>query len=186
MRVRWRDPRVTASECFRWSHMEPTADAAWQGGVVDHYAKRIRFTSIAAAAREFERIRSRLFRYDIFSRRIVRRQFCPDGPLGPGTVIVQRFGSSLLAVETAVRVIETWGEDPQAETAGFVYVTLPGHLERGVSFFEVRRSDADVTVAITARSRPGGWPTRLSRPLSRWAQRSLTARAVRNLADPVT
>jgi uncharacterized protein (UPF0548 family) len=165
--------------------MQPTADMAWQGGVVDHYSRLVRCRSVATAEREYERIRSRLFRYDIFSRWIVRAQLCPGGPLGPGTVIVQRFGSSLLAVETAVRVIATWGEDPRDDAAGFVYATLPGHLERGVSRFEVRRTDAEVTITITARSRPGGRLTRLSRPLSRWAQRSLTARAVRSLVDPV-
>ena len=149
----------------------------------DTYERLIGTTSADDAEREYQRIRARLFAYEIFPPASIRGTVCPEQPFRRGATIVQRFGPKAVAIETGVRVEAVW-DDFGGETAaaGFVYMTLKGHLERGVSRFEVQRSGAQVRISVAARSRPGNWLTDVTWPLARWLQRSLTSRAVLALA----
>ncbi|MGI8847838.1 MAG: DUF1990 family protein [Candidatus Dormibacteria bacterium] len=90
----------------------------------------------------------------------------------------------MISVESATRVIDVWDvtESPDgSRRAGFAYVTLPGHPERGVATFEVRREGNEVFVLLTARSVPGTWLTRALRPVVRVVQRAITRRALGRL-----
>jgi hypothetical protein len=110
MRLRWGDPQFTASDCARWSGQPRTADTEWRGGVVDTYEQEIRIAPADDAEREYQRIRARLFAYDIFSPAAVRGTVCPEQPLQRGATIVQRFGPKAVAIETGVRVEDVWDE----------------------------------------------------------------------------
>jgi hypothetical protein len=86
------------------------------------------------------RLRSRLLSYDIFPPRFLRFVICPPGELVVGSVIVQRVGFGPVALESAVRVVDVWQRQTDGgQEAGFTYVTLAGHPERGVASFKVRK-----------------------------------------------
>jgi uncharacterized protein (UPF0548 family) len=131
----------------------------------------------------FDHLRQRLLAYDIFPPQIVHAAIWPPGPIRAGATIVQRVVLGPLGLEAAVRVIDSW--DRQLESgreAGFAYVTLLGHPERGVASFAVRlEAPGRLSVHIEARSQAGLLLTRLGRPLARLFQRSLTRAALRRL-----
>lgn len=60
--------------------------------------------------------------------------------------------------------------------AGFVYRTLPGHLETGVQTFLVSVDDDRLIASITSRSVPGHPLLKAAAPLSVAAQRMMAAR----------
>jgi uncharacterized protein (UPF0548 family) len=67
---------------------------------------------------------------------------------------------------------------------GFAYGTLPGHPESGEEAFVVERANDDtVRFSITAFSRPASDLAKLAGPLGRIAQRRMTARYLRTLAE---
>ena len=153
-------------------------------GRVDVYRRRVRLEEAESPANCFERVRARLFWYDIFPPVLVRHRVLPAGEIQQDAVVVQRFGVAGLFVESATRVVDVWEttEADGAQTAGFAYVTLQGHPERGVATFEVRREGDEVFVVLTARSVPGTTLTRLAGPVVRLIQRAVTKRAVTRLA----
>lgn len=133
----------------------------------------------------FERVRRRLLDYDIFPPALVGKLVTPDGPIVRGSTIVQRLGLGAIFVEAATRVVEVWDTvEPSdgSRSAGFAYVTLQGHPERGVATFEVRQEGDAVFVVLTARSVPGTFLTRMASPLMRVVQRGITRRAIKRLA----
>lgn len=136
------------------------------------------FREAEAAAEGFERILDRLLVYDIFPPDVVRYMVCPGGRISDGSTIVQRIGRGV-AIEAGVRVVDVWDrQQVDGRRAGFAYVTLTGHPERGVASFEVQRTGEIVAVELTARSRPGTVMSRLARGLARRIQVALTERAV--------
>jgi uncharacterized protein (UPF0548 family) len=101
--------------------------------------------------------------------------------MGEGTLIVQRFGLGPVRLEFAVRVVEMWDRDTDA---GFTYVTLEGHPERGTESFRVRLGpEGQLAVTIEAWSGPGHWFVSLVRPIARVIQRAMTRRALRRLTE---
>lgn len=59
-----------------------------------------------------------------------------------------------------------------AESFGFAYGTLPGHVEMGEELFMVEKlSDGTVRYVIKAFSKPRFWMTRIGYPLARMYQR---------------
>ncbi|MCW2761725.1 MAG: hypothetical protein JWR85_1926 [Marmoricola sp.] len=65
---------------------------------------------------------------------------------------------------------------------GFAYGTLPGHPESGEEAFVVElREDEQVTLTISAFSRPASRLARLGGPLTRIIQRWVTDRYLRAL-----
>lgn len=71
----------------------------------------------------------------------------------------------------------------EPDRRGYAYGTLPGHPETGEERFTVERDPAtgEVTVIITAFSKPGLWRTRLAGPLNRLVQRTMTQRYLKAL-----
>lgn len=67
---------------------------------------------------------------------------------------------------------------------GFAYGTLAGHPESGEEAFVIQRGDDDtVSFSITAFSRPASNLAKLTGPFGRLAQRKVTDRYLRSLAD---
>ena len=153
---------------------------------MDHYRARVSAESGRAGPAEFERLRRQLLEYDIFPPAFLLHGRCPAGPIEAGTTIVQRVqADGLIALEMAVRVTRAWDtENAQVREAGFTYVTLQGHAERGVESFRVQldHGSGSITLLIDARSRPGLWLTRLGFPVARLIQRTLTRAAVHRLS----
>jgi uncharacterized protein (UPF0548 family) len=182
--VSWR--RTDARACARWGHANPTSPPEGpQDATVDEYVGEARLLVSEDAAAAFERLSGRLFAYDIFPPRLMRHVVCPPGPLAAGTLVVQQVGLRVLAVESAVRVVETWERTTGSQrSAGFRYVTLAGHPERGCASFEVRLTpDGRVEVVLAARSRAGSVLTTFGRPVARWIQRAATRAALRRLTE---
>ncbi len=65
-------------------------------------------------------------------------------------------------------------DEPDAR--GFGYGTLPGHPESGEEAFVVLREGDQVSLRVTAYSRPGRLLTRLAGPAGRWGQRLVVRR----------
>ncbi|HEX6539349.1 MAG TPA: DUF1990 family protein [Candidatus Dormibacteraeota bacterium] len=131
----------------------------------------------------FERLRDRLFRYDIFPSRLLSFALDPAPPLGSGTVIVQAVGVGRVRLEFAVKVIDSWDRsDASDRDAGFTYVTLRGHPERGRETFRAFiRSDGEVVFSMEAWSEPGTRLTALMGPVARFIQVHASRAAVRRV-----
>ena len=182
--VSWR--RTDARACLRWGHASPTSPPEGpEGAAVDEYVGEVHLVGSADAAGAFERLSGRLFAYDIFPPRWMRHIVCPPGALAAGALIVQQTGFTVLAIESAVRVVETWQRTTGDErSAGFRYVTLSGHPERGCASFEVRLTRSGrVEVVLEARSRAGSLLTTLGRPVARSIQTRATRAALRRLTE---
>ena len=150
----------------------------------DVYRQQVRLDEGESPTAAFERVRARLFRYDIFPPALVGHLVLPAGEIRKNALVIQRFGVGGLSVESATRVADVWEttEADGVQVAGFAYVTLEGHPERGVATFEVRREHEEVFVVLTARSVPGTTLTKVAGPVVRRIQRGVTKRAVTRLA----
>lgn len=171
--------------CARWAGAVPTSPPEGPpASVVDRHQADVRLLPGEDRDAAFERIRGRLFAYDIFSPRLMHFAVCPSGPIAPQTVIVQRLGIGPIRLESAVRVIDTWDRRTEdSREAGFLYVTLRGHPEKGIASFAVRNGrGGTVTLVLEARSAPGTLIARFARPLARRAQLVATKAAMRRLA----
>ena len=133
----------------------------------------------------FERIRARLFAYDIFPSRVMRNVICPGPAIERGTLIVQQVGIGPLRLEFAVRVVEVWDRATDGQRdLGFRYVTLAGHPERGVASFAVHRDESEVVrLTLDARSQAGTLLSHLGRPIARPAQLAITKAALKRLVE---
>ena len=181
--------RHDADPCARWRLQAPTStregQPTWRR---DRYEAEVVRPADETPEATFERVWARIAHYRIFPDTLLWASICPPGEVTEGAVIVQRFRVWMVTVECAVRVIDRWDENTgETRRAGFRYVTLAGHPERGVESFEVR-SDATgrITVVIAARSRAGTLLTWLGHPYARRLQVSATERALRSLTrgDP--
>jgi uncharacterized protein (UPF0548 family) len=173
-----------ARACVRWSAARfSTPTEGPVGATFDQYVGELRVSDPEQAPVAFERVRARLFAYDIFPPRLMRYTVCPLTPIANGTVIVQRAGFRRLAIESAVRVVETWDRvDGGERVAGFRYLTLVGHPEQGWASFEVRLTeDRRVQVTLRSCSRPGGPVAQIVRPVARRIQTRATRAALRRL-----
>jgi len=171
--------------CARWNSVEATSPPEGLAtGVYDVHQAEVHFQQDQDAEAAFERIRGRLFAYDIFPSQVMRHVTCPGPAIERGTLIVQQVGMGPLRLESAVRVVEVWdtATDGHRE-AGFRYVTLAGHPERGVASFAVHRDEAGVVrITLDARSQPGTRVSRVGRPIARPAQLAMTRAALRRLS----
>lgn len=149
-------------------------------GVLDTYCELVPLRQGEVASAAFERVYQRLCRYDIFPPTLVGSRIFPDGGITDGCTIVQRLGVGWMFLESATRVVDIWDmvDGYGSRRAGFAYVTVQGHPERGVATFEVHKVGDVVSVVLTAHSTPGTALTRLARPVTRMVQRAVTRRAV--------
>lgn len=100
---------------------------------------------------------------------------------GPDVIVVLTVGVGPLRVNAPCRVVRVVDEQRRQ---GFAYGTLPGHPERGEESFVVELDgDEAVSFAITAFSRPASLLAKLAGPLGSLAQREMTNRYLRSLAD---
>lgn len=169
----------------RYLHRRATSDREGPARArVDTYRRRVELQPGELPPAAFERVRRRLFDYEIFPPRLVGHAVIPAGGITEGCTVVQRIGVGGIFLESATRVVDVWKttEAEGAQSAGFAYVTLEGHPERGVATFEVRQERDDVLVVLTARSVPGTMLTKLASPVTRLVQRAITERAVSGLA----
>ena len=169
--------------CRRWISAPSTSDTeGLRTGGHDVYEARVQVRPDEDADAAYDRVRARIFAYDIFPPDLLRFVVCPKPRIEEGTVIVQRVGVGPIRVESAVRVIKVWDTDGEERTAGFEYVTLAGHPERGNASFAVQcdRSGA-VKVVLKARSEAGTILTRLGRPVARRIQVGATRAALARL-----
>ena len=99
----------------------------------------------------------------------------------PGAVSMLRIHAGPLGFNAPCRVVYVIDE-PNRQ--GFAYGTLPGHPESGEEAFVVQRADDDnVSLHITAFSRPVSSLARLAGPIGRLAQQRVTERYFRSLAE---
>lgn len=103
------------------------------------------------------------------------------GLVMPGAVVMIGLHAGPLRLSAPCRVVYVLDE-PRRK--GFAYGTLHGHPESGEEAFVIERADDDtVSFSVTAFSRPASDLARLAGPLGRLAQRRMTDRYVRSLAD---
>jgi len=153
-------------------------------GVYDRYEAQVLCRRDESADAAFERIRGQLFAYDIFPPSLMRFALCSGRSIVLGGLIVQRAGVGPIRLESAVRVVDVWDTTRgNRREAGFRYVTLARHPERGVASFAVRRdSSGDVQLILDARSQPGTLMARLGRTVGRRVQVAATNAAMKRLA----
>ena len=98
-----------------------------------------------------------------------------------GAVAELRLGVGRLGLRAPVRVVDVVDEPTRR---GFAYGTLPGHPESGEESFVVELGETgDVTLAITAVSRPASRLARLAGQVGRRVQSRITDRYLSALAD---
>lgn len=188
--MRWTLGRGAAAapfDCERWGRQPPTAGLDTREGAHDRYT-----TGLAPSPGEpqdsfFERAARALLSYRIFPARRMRYQVCtPSGEITVGALIVQRIFVWPAVIETAVRVVDVFDRKSSgAREVGFSYVTLRGHMERGLATFFVRRdaTAAAMTFDIESWSRPGNLIAVLTRPVSRQIQKRFTTEALANFRE---
>jgi uncharacterized protein (UPF0548 family) len=121
--------------------------------------------------------------YRIFPEHRMRHHVCSDGGMiRPGVVIVQRLFAGPMAVEMAVRVVEVFDERTKGRRVGFSYVTVEGHVERGVATFSVcLEADGMATFRIDSWSRPGNVFAVIGHPFVRRMQRKSVLEALNHI-----
>ena len=173
---------IAQEACGRSIRRSETDSLEGTEGVVDHYHMSIELAAGADLDACFERLADRLLRYDVFPPRLMRATVCSeDGRLREGVTVVQHVAIGPFTLEAGVRVIRAWSQrDADGAEAGFAYVTLQGHPERGVSTFRIRerRDQGSIDFLIDVRSRPGSWLTKLARPIARRFQVASTRAAL--------
>ena len=99
----------------------------------------------------------------------------------PGAVAMLVIHAGPIKLSAPCRVVYLIDE-PNRQ--GFAYGTLPGHPESGEEAFVVERADDDsVSLKITVFSKPVSTLNRLAGPIGRLAQRKVTDRYFRSLAE---
>jgi len=185
VRVLWAARAIEAGfDCEGWSRRAcSTSGEDAQRGRFDRSS--VSLTASLGEGREavFTRAANALLLYQVFPPWRMRYRVCTgDGRVARGATIVQRVRLGLVALETAVRVVDVFEWAPPGERkCGFSYATLEGHPERGIATFYVRQDSLTgvVDLVIETWSRPGTWATRMGRPVARLLQRHLTSEALR-------
>lgn len=87
------------------------------GVVRDRYRAEVPVSSASSASSAFERIRDRLFAYDIFPPWLFQHVACPPYAISEGMTIVQRVVVGSFGLEMAVRVVAVWDREDGAPSA---------------------------------------------------------------------
>ncbi|HEX2902038.1 MAG TPA: DUF1990 domain-containing protein [Jatrophihabitans sp.] len=123
----------------------------------------------------FERAAARVLSWQVLRQAGLRIDATAERP-EPGTTVLQRLGpvQAPCRVATVVR---------EPRRAGFSYLTLPGHAERGVEQFMVEhRDDNSVWCVVSSISRPEAWYARLGGPAGRLVQQLMVRRYLAAMA----
>lgn len=158
-----------------WAHRGTTHEGA---PLPNHDADEV----VVPASRDaFERARDALLRYDVYPASILAHRVCTgDGRVAKGALIVQRAKLGPVAVEAGVRAADAWDEP---DRAGFRYVTLRGHPERGIATFSLAHEGERATFRIESDSGPAAWETRLRSGQARRLQRRAVAGALARMRN---
>ncbi len=152
---------------YSYTEVSATRDTPPSGYVLDH--NRIK---LGAGRDTFVRAQHALRRWEMFNLHWLHL-YEPTAPIAVGTtvaVVAQVWGLWLM---NACRIVYIVDEPGPAETFGFAYGTLPGHVERGEERFTVQWDHADDSVwyDILAFSRPQHWLARIGYPYARHLQK---------------
>jgi uncharacterized protein (UPF0548 family) len=99
----------------------------------------------------------------------------PDEPLAPNATVIGVTSIGPVQMVVPCRIVAVFKEP---DVFGFAYGTLPGHPESGEESFVLVRRDGATYFTVRAFSRPVDPLARLSGPLGRAVQRSVTRRYV--------
>jgi uncharacterized protein DUF1990 len=129
----------------------------------------------------------RLFNYQIFSTNILSAlpQWIQEGRnIQTGDTIVQQINippSKTLAqrIIVGVRIKDVIDKE---YCRGFSYETLQGHVEKGISLFQVEQVNDKVIFKIETYSAPAYSLLKLFQPISSWYQDYCTKKALQNIA----
>ena len=99
----------------------------------------------------------------------------PHEPVEPDATVIAVTSVGPAQVAAPCRIVAIFKEP---DAFGFAYGTLPGHPERGEESFVLERREGSTYFAIRAFSRPVDPLARLSGPVGRAVQRSVTRRYV--------
>lgn len=99
----------------------------------------------------------------------------PKDPVAPGATVIGVTSIGPVQMVVPCRIVSVFKEP---DSFGFAYGTLPGHPERGEESFVIERRDDSTFFSVQAFSKPVDPLARLSGPLGRAVQRSVTRRYV--------
>jgi len=142
-----------------------------------HGYHHVRVTQRIGDAAAFERAKTGLRTWVAHEGAGVR--IYPHEPLEPGATVIVVTSVAVTRIAAPCRVVAVF-EEP--DSFGFAYGTLPGHPERGEESFIVERRDDATYFCVSAFSRALDPLARLSGPVGRAVQRSVTRRYVSALA----
>jgi uncharacterized protein (UPF0548 family) len=176
-----------------WSSRQPTATLTERTGRHDRYSVDLPLASSPLPEGRpslLARARDALLRYDIYAPRRMRSAVCSsDGRVRSGTLIIQRVSVGPIAVETAVRVVDVF-EGREGRLVGFTYVTLQGHVEKGVASFFVASHDhaagQRLTFNIESWSTSARGVAQAIAPLSRLVQKAISREALEHFRSVVS
>jgi len=117
-----------STSCQRWNTVATTSPPEGPiNSTVDHYQADVRIGTEDTASATFDRIRNRLFTYDMFPPWLIHHALCHPEPITEDTTIVQRVVLGPIALEMAVRVIAVWNrQHGSLHEAGFTYADRRG------------------------------------------------------------
>ncbi len=179
LRSRW-SHRAAAGQLHRMTDKEDTYHPAVKNGMtLHHFQERILLGHGEAAFQTAGALVTSLEMH----RRAGLRVASSAPTVSVGGLVVLGFRVGPLQILAPCRISETW-DSPT--TAGFGYVTLPGHPECGYERFLVERTVKDeVFLEIRSRSRTGSTLLRPLSPLNRAFQRRITRNYQRAVQDAV-
>ena len=102
----------------------------------------------------------------------------PNDPVEPDATVIGVTSIGPVRIMVPCRIVAVF-QEPDA--FGFAYGTLPGHPERGEESFVLERRDASTYFSVRAFSKPVDPLARMSGPIGRAVQRSVTRRYVTGL-----
>ncbi|EKA61967.1 hypothetical protein B277_04387 [Janibacter hoylei PVAS-1] len=140
------------------------------------FAELRRSRRVGSGLADFERAADALLTWQMH-----RRATASHERVETGAVAELRLGVGRLGLRAPVRVVDVVDEPTRR---GFAYGTLPGHPEGGEESFVVELGETgDVTLTITAVSRPSSRLARLAGQVGRRVQSRITDRYLSALAD---
>ena len=150
------------------------------GVVPDGFDELRRSRRVGSGRADFERAADALLTWQMH-RRAGIAVMASHERVEPGAVAELRLGVGRLGLRAPVRVVDVVDEPTRR---GFAYGTLPGHPESGEESFVVELGETgDVTLTITAVSRPASRLARLAGQVGRRVQSRITDRYLSALAD---
>lgn len=152
---------------------------ATAGPLPPGYAHLSRGSRIGTGDEAFERAAAAVLSWEVQRRAGIRVE-ASSAVAELDTVGVLRIGWGPLSIRAPFRVVRVIDEP---DRRGFAYGTLPGHPERGEEAFVVERVGEEISLVISAFSRPATVLARLGGPVTSKVQALMTQRYLRVLAE---